>query len=393
MAHTASQDPAVEAPTYELSALHQEFRAAARELARKELAPRSAEVDERGGFPHDTYSVLTAAGLHAPGIPEEYGGDGVDALAAALAVEEVARACASSSTILTSNKLGVTPLLLHGTEEQKRRYLPEVAAGEALMAYAISEREAGSDVGAMRCRATEDGGGWVLDGVKTWITSAGVARYLIVFAVTDPGAGSRSVSAFVVHADDPGITYGEPERKMGLKGSVTREVYFDGTRVPADRLLGARGRGMRVALGTLDHTRVSIGAQALGIAQGALDCAVDYVKERRQFGQAIADFQGVRFMLADMAMRVESARQMVYAAAARSASRAPDLTYFGAAAKCLASDTAMSVTTDAVQLLGGYGYTRDFPAERMMRDAKITQIYEGTNQIQRVVVARHLLGD
>ncbi|MEB8341394.1 acyl-CoA dehydrogenase family protein [Streptomyces endophyticus] len=371
--------------------MYDEFRAAARTLAERELGPRAAEVDARGGFPHDNYKILVAAGLHAPGVPEEYDGDGVDAIAAAIAVEEVARVCASSSTVQTSNKLGVVPLLLAGTEEQKRRYLPEVAAGRALMAYAISEREAGSDVAAMRCRAVAEGDDWVLDGVKTWITSAGVAGYLIVFAVTDPEAGSRGISAFVVQADDPGITYGEPERKMGLKGSVTREVYFDGCRIPGGRLLGERGRGMRVALGTLDHTRVSVAAQALGIAQGALDLAVGYVQERKQFGKAVAEFQGVQFLLADMAMKVESARQMVYAAAARSSAGSPDLTYFGAAAKCLASDVAMAVTTDAVQLLGGYGYTQDFPAERMMRDAKITQIYEGTNQIQRIVMARHLL--
>ena len=376
---------------YLLPEMYDEFRAAARAFAEKELQPRAAETDARGEFPHENHARLVAAGLHAPGIPEEHGGDGMDALAAAIAVEEVSRACASSSTIQTSNKLGVTPLLLVGTPEQRGRYLPEVASGEALLAYAISEREAGSDVAAMRCRATADGDDWVLDGVKTWITSAGVAKYLVVFAVTDPEAGSRGISAFVVHADDAGLSYGEPERKMGLKGSVTREVYFDGCRIPGDRLLGERGRGLRLALGTLDHTRVSVGAQALGIAQGALDLAAAYVRERRQFGRALAEFQGVQFLLADMAMKVESARQMVYAAASRSSAGAGDLTYFGAAAKCLASDTAMSVTTDAVQLLGGYGYTEDFPAERMMRDAKITQIYEGTNQIQRVVVARQLL--
>jgi acyl-CoA dehydrogenase len=378
-------------PPYLLPEIYDEFRTAARAVAEKELGPRAAAVDERAEFPHENYDTLVKAGLHAPGIPEEYDGDGVDAISAAIAVEEVARVCASTSTIITSNKLGITPLLRYGTEEQRRRYLPEVASGDALLAYAISEREAGSDVASMRCRAAQDGDDWVLDGVKTWITSAGVAKYLIVFAVTDPDAPKRRVSAFVVHADDAGISYGEPERKMGLKGSVTREVYFDRCRIPADRLLGERGRGLSVALGTLDHTRVSIGAQAVGIAQGALDAAVAYVKERKQFGHAIADFQGVQFMLADMAMRVESARQMVYAAAARSTEGAADLTYFGAAAKCLASDTAMSVATDAVQLFGGYGYTKDFPVERMMRDAKITQIYEGTNQIQRVVVARHLL--
>jgi alkylation response protein AidB-like acyl-CoA dehydrogenase len=376
---------------YLLPPLYAEFRAAARAVAEGHLAPSAADVDARGGFPQESYDALVAAGLHAPGIPEEYGGDGVDAIAAAIAVEEVARACASSSTILTSNKLGVTPLLLAGTPDQKQRYLPAVARGTALMAYAISEREAGSDVAAMRCRALPDGEGWRLDGVKTWITSAGVARYLIVFAVTDPEAGSRGISAFVVHADDPGISYGPPERKMGLRGSVTREVYFEGCRIPADRLLGNRGRGMHLALATLDHTRVSVAAQAVGIAQGALDAALGYVQERRQFGQPLAGFQGVQFMLADMGMKVEAARQMVYAAGARSSAGSSDLTFFGAAAKCLASDTAMSVTTDAVQLLGGYGYTQDFGVERMMRDAKITQIYEGTNQIQRIVMARQLL--
>ncbi len=373
------------------SSMYEEFRAAARQFAEERLAPRAAAVDRAREFPQQNYDELVAAGLHAPGIPEEYGGDGVDATAAAIAVEEVARVCASSSSILTSNKLGIVPLLLAGTPEQRRRYLPEVATGDALLAYAISEREAGSDVASMRCRAEVDGDGWVLDGTKAWITSAGVARYLVVFAVTDPGAGSRSISAFVVHADDPGISYGRAEHKMGLRGSVTREVVFDGCSIPAGRLLGERGRGMRVALGTLDHTRVSIAAQAVGIAQGALDLAAGYVQGREQFGQPISSFQGVQFMLADMAMNIEAARQMTYAAAARSTAGAADLTFFGAAAKCLASDTAMSVTTDAVQLLGGYGYTEDFPAERMMRDAKITQIYEGTNQIQRMVMARYVL--
>ncbi|MER7014437.1 acyl-CoA dehydrogenase family protein [Saccharopolyspora sp. NPDC000359] len=376
---------------YLLPAEYEDFRASVRAMAQDRIAPRAAEVDERGEFPHDVHDELVAAGLHAVGIPEQYGGDGADATASAIAVEEVARACASSSTILTSNKLGVTPLLLFGTEEQKQRYLPAVASGEALMAYAISEREAGSDVGAMRCRAVRDGDGYRLDGVKTWITSAGIARLLVVFAVTDPEAGSRGISAFVVHVDDPGISYGPPERKMGLRGSVTREVFFEECWIPADRLLGAPGRGMRVALATLDRTRVSIGAQAVGIAQAALDAAVGYVKQREQFGRRIGDFQGVQFKIADMGMQVTAARQLVHAAAARAGGE-PDLTFFGAAAKCFASDTAMRVTTEAVQLFGGYGYTRDFPVERLMRDAKITQIYEGTNEIQRVVMARQLLG-
>jgi acyl-CoA dehydrogenase len=372
--------------------LYSEFRRAARAVAEDKIGARAAAIDESAQFPDDVYRALVAAGLNAPGIPEEYGGDGVDALASAIAVEEVARVCASSSTILTSNKLGTVPLLLAGTEDQKRRYLSDVASGEALMAYAISERSAGSDVASMACRAVSDGDDWALDGVKTWITSAGIARYIVVFAVTDPDASrSRRISAFLLHDDDPGISYGAPERKMGLRGSVTREVYLENVRVPRDRLLGERGRGLSLALGTLDHTRVSIAAQSVGIAQGALDLAASYTREREQFGQAVADFQGVQFMLADMAMRVTAAREMVNAAAMRSERRAPDLTFYGASAKCLASDTAMAVTTDAVQLLGGAGYTRDFPAERMMRDAKITQIYEGTNQVQRIVVARHVL--
>lgn len=369
----------------------EDLRASVRAFAEDRLRPLAAGVDEAGVFARESHDLLVAAGLHAPGIPQEFGGDGADPLAAAVMIEEVARVCASSCAVLTSNALGTVPLLAHGTAEQRQRYLPQVASGEALMAYALSEREAGSDVSAMLTRASEVHDGYVLDGVKSWVTSAGVARYLIVFAVTDPGEGSRSISAFVLHADDPGISYGEPERKMGLRGSVTREVILERVHVPADRLLGRRGRGLHIALGTLDHTRVSVGAEAVGIGQGALDAAVAYVKEREQFGQAVAQFQGVQFMLADMSMRMESARQMVYGAASRSAAGSADLTWFGAAAKCIASDAAMSVTTDAVQLFGGAGYVRDNPVERMMRDAKITQIYEGTNQIQRVVIARHLL--
>lgn len=376
--------------SFSLPAEHQQLREIMRKFAVTHLEPYAATADDREEFAQPSYDALREAGFHAPGIPEEFGGDGADPLAAAIMVEEVARVCASSSTVLTSNKLGIAPLLLYGTPEQQLRYLTETAAGEALLAYAVSEREAGSDVASMTCEAIPDGDGYVLNGAKAWITSAGVAKYLIVFAVTDPGEERRRVSALVVHADDEGISYGRPERKMGLRGSVTREVLFDDCRIPADRLLGERGRGLSVALGTLDHTRISIGAQSVGIAQGALDVATAYVQERRQFGRPIADFQGVQFMLADMAMKVESARQMVYAAADRSERKAADLTYFGAAAKCVASDAAMAVTTDAVQLLGGAGYTKDFPVERMMRDAKITQIYEGTNQIQRMVIARHL---
>jgi alkylation response protein AidB-like acyl-CoA dehydrogenase len=243
----------------------------------------------------------------------------------------------------------------------------------------------------MKTRAVRDGDGYVLNGVKRWITNAGISEYYTVFAVTDPERGATGISAFVVEKGDEGVTFGAPEKKLGIKGSPTREVYFDDVRIPADRMIGEDGTGFQTAMRTLDHTRVTIAAQAVGIAQGALDYALDYAKERRQFGKPIADFQGLQFMLADMGMKVEAARQLTYAAAGRSERNDDDLTFFGAAAKCFASDTAMQVTVDAVQVLGGYGYTRDYPAERMLRDAKITQIYEGTNQVQRIVMARQLL--
>jgi alkylation response protein AidB-like acyl-CoA dehydrogenase len=289
------------------------------------------------------------------------------------------------------NKLGTTGLLLSGDDAVKQRYLPSVATGEWTFSYALSEREAGSDAAAMRTRAVEDGDGWVLNGTKAWISQAGVSTHYTVMAVTEPGRGARGISAFVVHADDPGFSVGLPEHKMGIKGSPTCEVHFEDCRIPGDRMIGAPGTGFKTALATLDHTRLTIAAQAVGIAQGSLDAAIAYTKERRQFGQPVSDFQGVQFMLADMAMKTEAARQLVYVAAAKADRGADDLTFASAAAKCFASDTAMQVAVDAVQLFGGAGYTADFPVERYMRDAKITQIYEGTNQIQRVVMARALL--
>ena len=375
------------APTEE----HEAIRAACRAVCRDKVAPHAAEVDQQATFPKAAYDALCAADFHAPHIPEVYGGAGADALATAIVIEEVARACTASSLIPAVNKLGTMPLLLAGSPELKQRYLPPVANGEAMFSYCLSEPEAGSDAAAMKTRAVRDGDGWVLDGVKRWITHAGVSDFYTVFAVTDPEQGARGISAFVVEKADPGVSFGAPEKKLGIKGSPTCEVYFDGVRLPADRIIGSEGEGFKLALRTLDHTRVTIAAQAVGIAAGALEYATGYVKERRQFGQAVADFQGVQFMLADMAMKLEAARQLTYVAAARSERADADLTFFGAAAKCFASDIAMEVTTDAVQLLGGYGYVSDYPVERMMRDAKITQIYEGTNQIQRVVLARQLL--
>jgi alkylation response protein AidB-like acyl-CoA dehydrogenase len=378
---------------YQLPEDHETIRAAVREVCDARVAPHAAEADESGEFPKASYDALRSSDFHAPHIPVEYGGAGADALATAIVIEEVARACASSSLIPAVNKLGTLPLLLSASEELKRRYLPPVAAGEAMFSYCLSEPEAGSDAAAMTTRAVRDGDHWVLNGVKRWITNAGVSDYYTVFAATEPGARSHGISAFVVEKSDSGVSFGAPEKKLGIKGSPTREVYLDNVRIPLDRMIGAEGTGFGTAMRTLDHTRVTIAAQALGIAQGALDFARGYVKERRQFGKPIADFQGVQFMLADMGMKLEAARQLTYAAAGKSERGDADLTYFGAAAKCFASDAAMEITTDAVQLLGGYGYTRDYPVERMMRDAKITQIYEGTNQIQRIVMARELLKD
>ena len=378
---------------YQLPEEHEAVREAVRAVCDAKVAPHAAETDETGEFPKSSYEALRAADFHAPHIPIEYGGAGADALATAIVIEEVARACASSSLIPAVNKLGTLPLLLVGSDDLKRRYLPPVARGDALFSYCLSEPEAGSDAASMTTRATLDGDHYVLNGVKRWITNAGVSEYYTVFAVTDPGARSHGISAFVVEKSDPGVSFGAPEKKLGIKGSPTREVYLDNVRIPADRMIGAAGTGFATAMQTLDHTRVTIAAQAVGIAQGALDYAKGYVKERRQFGRTVAEFQGIQFMLADMGMKLEAARQLTYAAAGKSERGDADLTYLGAAAKCFASDAAMEITTDAVQLLGGYGYTRDYPVERMMRDAKITQIYEGTNQVQRIVMARHLLGD
>ncbi|MDI1460458.1 acyl-CoA dehydrogenase family protein [Catellatospora sp. KI3] len=376
---------------YQLSEEHVAIREAVREVCDAKVAPNAAEADESSEFPQASFDALRASDFHAPHIPEEYGGAGADALATAIVIEEVARACASSSLIPAVNKLGTMPLLLAGSADLKQRYLPRVASGEGMFSYCLSEPEAGSDAAAMTTRAIYDNGHYVLNGVKRWITNAGVSDFYTVFAVTEPGIGAKGISAFVVEKSDPGVSFGAPEKKLGIKGSPTREVYLDQVRIPADRMIGEPGTGFASAMRTLDHTRVTIAAQAVGIAQGALDAALAYVKERKQFGKPIADFQGVQFMLADMGMRLTAARELTYAAAARSERGDADLTYFGAAAKCFASDVAMAITTDAVQLLGGYGYTKDFPLERMMRDAKITQIYEGTNQVQRIVMARQLL--
>ncbi|MET3808749.1 alkylation response protein AidB-like acyl-CoA dehydrogenase [Nakamurella sp. UYEF19] len=370
---------------------HRAIREAVREIADREIQPYAADVDEQERYPIEAQKALEASGFSAVHIPEAYEGAGADAVATVVVIEEVARACASSSLIPAVNKLGSMPIILSGSEELKKKVLPSIASGESMISYALSEREAGSDAAAMRTRARADGDDWILNGTKCWITNAGISDWYTVMAVTDPDKKANGISAFVVHSGDPGFEVGSKERKLGIKGSPTREIHFLDCRIPGDRIIGAPGTGFKTALATLDHTRPTIGAQAVGIAQGALDVAIAYVKERKQFGKKLAEFQGLQFMIADMAMEIEAARTLVYQAAAATERGDANKGFLASAAKCLASDVAMKVTVDAVQLLGGAGYTRDFPVERMMRDAKITQIYEGTNQVQRLVMARSLL--
>jgi alkylation response protein AidB-like acyl-CoA dehydrogenase len=378
---------------YRLGDEHNALREAVRDLAEKEIAPFAGEVDEQERYPTEALAALNKAGFNAPHIAEAYQGQGADSIAGNIVIEEIARVCASSSLIPAVNKLGTMNLILGGSEELKKEVLPSIAVGGEMASYALSEREAGSDTAAMRTRARLDGDHWVLNGTKCWITNAGISSWYTVMAVTDPGAAKPAdgISAFIVHKDDPGFSVGAKERKLGIKGSPTCEIHFENCAIPENRVIGEPGQGLRLAFRTLDHTRHSIGAQALGIAQGALDQSIAYVKDRKQFGKAIGTFQGIQFMLADMAVKIEASRHLVYAAAAKVERGEPDASFASSAAKTFASDTAMSVTTDAVQLFGGAGYTRDFPVERMMRDAKITQIYEGTNQIQRMVIARQLL--
>ena len=379
---------------YQLPEDYQGVRDAIREIAEKSIAPHAADVDENERFPQEALDALVETGFNAVHIPEEYGGAGGDSVMACIVIEEVARVCGSSSLIPAVNKLGTMGLILKGSEELQQQGLPDIAGGK-MASYALSERGAGSDAGSMKTRARKDGDSWVLNGSKCWITNGGKSTWYTVMAVTDPDKGANGISAFMVHADDEGFVVGPKEKKLGIKGSSTAELYFEDCRIPADRIIGDEGTGFKTALETLDHTRPTIGAQALGIAQGAFDQTVKYVKEREQFGRRIADFQNTQFMLADMKMKIDAARLMVYTAASNAerghAEGGERLGMLAAGSKAFASDVAMQVTTDAVQLFGGYGYTRDFPVERMMRDAKITQIYEGTNQICRMVIGRQIL--
>ena len=366
-----------------------ELRTSVRALSEKKIAPFAKDVDENSRFPKEALEALQSSDLSASHVDEKYGGQGADSLATVIIIEEVARVCGSSSLIPAVNKLGSLPLILAGTDEQKQKYLPELAAGKGF-SYCLSESEAGSDAAAMRTKAVKSGENWIISGSKKWISNAGFSEFYTVLAQTDASLGAKGITAFIVEKSDVGISFGAHEKKMGFRGSPTCEVYFDNVTISDDRRIGAIGSGFALAMKTLDHTRITIAAQALGIAQGAFEIATKYAHERKQFGREIFDFQGVQFMLADMAMNIAAARELTYAAAVKSERGESDLTFFSAAAKCFASDVAMKVTTDAVQVLGGYGYVSDYPVERMMRDAKLTQIYEGTNQVQRVVMARHL---
>jgi alkylation response protein AidB-like acyl-CoA dehydrogenase len=361
-----------------------------RDLARERVAPRAAEIDAQGEFPWDMKELLANQGILGMPFPEEYGGLGSSELSILMVIEELARACATTSLLLCVQQLGALPILLAGTNEQKQRFIPKLASGEWLAAYGLTEPGSGSDAGAMRTRAEKRGDVYVLNGMKHFITNAGLAHINTIFAVTEQGKGTRGISAFVVEGDRPGFRLGKIENKMGIRGSQTGELVLEDCEIPAENLLGKEGDGFKIALATLDRTRPGIAAQALGIAQGALDEAVKFAKQRVQFGKPIIENQGIQFMLADMDIQVEAARCLVYHVGELIDQGATRFGRESAIAKTYASDAAISVTNDAIQVLGGYGYMKEFPVERMMRDAKITQIYEGTNQIQRLVIAREL---
>jgi alkylation response protein AidB-like acyl-CoA dehydrogenase len=378
--------------SFELTEEQRAFRDVLAHFVDERVAPHAAHYDRIQEFPQKSFDACVDFDLPSLWVPEAYGGQGADMVTQAIVAEQLARGCASLSVTWMISKLGMLPVLNFGSEALKAKYLPPIAEGKAQASYCLSEADAGSDVAAMRCRAERVGDEYILTGAKHWITNAGVSDTYTVFAVTNPELGRRGISCFVVEKDW-GVTFGPHEDKMGLRASPTGEVIFDHVRVPAENLVGEEGQGFTIAMHTLDRSRPTIGAQAVGIAQAAIDYAGAYMQQRKAFGGVIADLQGLRFMIADMAIHTEAARTMVYRACGAIDAGDPDrnLSYLGAAAKSFASDTAMSVTVDAVQLLGGYGYTKEFPVERYMRDAKITQIYEGTNQVQRVVVAKHVL--
>ena len=379
------------ADVYALPQEHVDFRDTIRQIARERVAPRAAEIDERAEYPQDLRELFAEHDLFGLPFDVEHGGTGTGTLMLNVAIEEVAKACASSALMLMVQELGTLPIRLFGSEELQQRILPRCASGEWTPAFALSEPEAGSDPGGMLTRAVRDGDEWVINGTKNWITNLGIADFYVVFAVTDPDAGhSRGISAFVVEADRDGFSVGKLEHKLGIRGSPTGQPIFEDVRVPAENLIGTENEGFKVAMGTLDHSRLGVAAQALGIAQGATDYAAAYAQERRQFGKPIAAFQGIAFKLADMETQCAAGRELLYKACAKVDRHERDMGKFSAMAKLFCSDMAMKVTVEAIQVLGGYGYVKEYPVERFMRDAKITQIYEGTNEIQRLVIARSL---
>jgi alkylation response protein AidB-like acyl-CoA dehydrogenase len=373
---------------YELTPDQIDFRDTIRQMVRERVAPRAAEIDAKSEYPWDIRELFAHHDLFGLPFDEEYGGTGTGTLMLNVAIEEIAKACASSALMLAVHELGTLPIKLFGNDEQKQRFLPRCAAGEWTPAFALSEPDAGSDPGGMRTTAVQDGDEWVLNGTKNWITNSGVADFYIVFAVTD--RESRRITAFIVEKDRPGFSIGKLEHKLGIKGSPTGSPVLEDVRVPGENVIGQVGKGLSVALGTLDHSRLGVAAQAVGIAQGATDYAVAYAKERIQFGKPINTFQAIQIKLADMETRTAAARELLYRASVKCDRNDPDKGKYSAMAKLFAGDTAMAVTVDAVQVLGGYGYVTEYPVERMMRDAKITQIYEGTQEVQRLVIARHL---
>ncbi len=378
--------------TFSLPQELEEFRALVREIVEEKIGlARAAEIDDEDEFPWDVHKIFVENELMAVGYPEEFGGAGGGSLTFAILIEEISRISAGCSLMVLVSRLGAIPVMLAGSAEQKRELFGGIARGELQMSYCLTEPGSGSDSVAMRTGYEKTGGGWSLSGTKRFITGAGVSDAYTVFATRDPELRAKGISAFLVFKDDPGVSFGKKEHKMGIRGSPTAEVYLEKAEIPADRLIGEEGEGFTYAMRTLDYSRPTIAAQALGIAQGAFDFAARYSTERQQFGKSISQFEGLQFMLADMAMEIEAARLLVYKAAGLVDANDPRMTYFASVAKCFAGDTAMRVTTDAVQVLGGYGYMKEYPVERMMRDAKITQIYEGTNQIQRVVIAREIL--
>src|SRR4051794_7808844 len=390
-AYPADTMPPMEAlaDVYEIPQDHLDFRDTIRQISQERVAPRAAEIDERTEYPQDVRELFAEHDVLALPFDTEHGGTGTGTLMLNMAVEEIAKVCASSALILMIQELGTLPIKLFGTDEQKERFLPRCASGEWSPAFALSEPEAGSDPGGMLTRARRDGDGWVIDGTKNWITNLGIADFYLVFAVTDPDAGhSAGIGCFVVEADRPGFSVGKLEHKLGIRGSPTGRPVFEGVRVPAENLIGTEGEGFKVAMATLDHSRLGVGAQALGIAQGATDYAAAYAQERRQFGKPIASFQAIQFKLADMETQCAAGRELLYKACAKADRGEPDMGKYSAMAKLFNSDNAMQVTVEAVQVLGGYGYVKEYPVERFLRDAKITQIYEGTNEIQRLVIAR-----